>query len=278
MSSILDALKKAERESTTDRGADTPWPAPLSVNSPFRQGTFRWWVSFGIVAVLCVCVVVLWLARRPDATRPLDLGAAVPSSHQTRHRASPSVVEAPKSNVVVSLSTLERPAKTMVWTSSQVSTENTRAAAVKTTTPMDGASPVQPEIKPPRVIVPPPATMRPPPPLTLEQTQRRRGTPKTEAVIAAPENANRPPAWTAETIGRRVAASPEPDKTFRNDPRIDLQALVWAPEAAARFVVINNRLLKEGGAVDTIIVVKINPDDVLLADGSDRWHQAFKIR
>lgn len=67
-------------------------------------------------------------------------------------------------------------------------------------------------------------------------------------------------------------------KTFRNDPRIDLQALVWAPQAAERFVVINNRLIKEGGSVDNIMVVAINPDDVLLADGSDRWHEEFKIR
>ncbi|MFO7716501.1 general secretion pathway protein GspB [Desulfosarcina sp.] len=67
-------------------------------------------------------------------------------------------------------------------------------------------------------------------------------------------------------------------KTFRNDPRIDLQALVWAPQAAERFVVINNRLIKEGGSVDNIMVVAINPDDVLLAEGSDRWHEEFKVR
>ena len=67
-------------------------------------------------------------------------------------------------------------------------------------------------------------------------------------------------------------------KTFRNDPRIDLQALVWAPDAAARFVIINNRLIKEGGSVDNIVVVQINRDDVQLADGSDRWYEEFKVR
>jgi hypothetical protein len=67
-------------------------------------------------------------------------------------------------------------------------------------------------------------------------------------------------------------------KTFRNDPRIDLQALVWAPDAAARFVIINNRLIKEGGSVDNIVVVQINRDDVELADGSDRWYEEFSVR
>lgn len=70
----------------------------------------------------------------------------------------------------------------------------------------------------------------------------------------------------------------ESQKTFRSDERVDLQALVWAPEAADRFVIINNRLIREGGSVDKITVVRINPDDVLLSEGTDRWYQAFKIR
>lgn len=67
-------------------------------------------------------------------------------------------------------------------------------------------------------------------------------------------------------------------EVFRSDDRIDLQALVWAPDATDRFVVINNCLLKEGGAIDNITVLRINKDDVLLSEGSDQWHQEFKIR
>jgi hypothetical protein len=87
-----------------------------------------------------------------------------------------------------------------------------------------------------------------------------------------------PPAETAAATVQGVAEPPDTEKTFRTDPRIDLQALVWAPDATARFVVINNRLIKEGGAIDNISVVKINPDDVLLAEGSERWHVEFKVR
>ena len=78
----------------------------------------------------------------------------------------------------------------------------------------------------------------------------------------------------------RVPEAPPPErpKVFRNDKRIDLQALVWAPDAADRFVVINNRLVKEGGTIDEIMVVRINPDDVLLSEGSERWYQEFNIR
>lgn len=68
------------------------------------------------------------------------------------------------------------------------------------------------------------------------------------------------------------------DKTYRSDPRIELQALVWSPDAAERFVIINDRLIKEGASIEGINVVKINPDDVLVSEGSKRWHEPFKIR
>jgi hypothetical protein len=87
--------------------------------------------------------------------------------------------------------------------------------------------------------------------------------------------ARRAPATAA---GPSEAASAGTEKFFKSDPRIDLQALVWSPESTARFVVINNRLIKEGGSIDDIVVVRINRDDVLLAEGSDRWHEVFKIR
>lgn len=86
------------------------------------------------------------------------------------------------------------------------------------------------------------------------------------------------PISSANTAGQARDAPADTQKVFKTDPRIDLQALVWAPESAARFVIINNRLVKEGGSLDNIVVVQINPDDVLLAEGSDRWYQAFKIR
>lgn len=88
----------------------------------------------------------------------------------------------------------------------------------------------------------------------------------------------RRPAQTVQAPEPTEKSLPEMKKVFRSDARIDLQALVWAPVAADRFVVINNALLKEGGSIDNIRVVRINPDDVLLAEGGDQWYQEFKIR
>ncbi|BBO76910.1 hypothetical protein DSCW_43270 [Desulfosarcina widdelii] len=77
---------------------------------------------------------------------------------------------------------------------------------------------------------------------------------------------------------RIPTSSEKSDKTYRSDPRIELQALVWSPDAAERFVIVNDRLIKEGGSIEGITIVRINPDDVLVSEGSQRWHEAFKIR
>lgn len=119
--------------------------------------------------------------------------------------------------------------------------------------------------------------MAPPTPLAPVQPQRETAAPLPDPVVV-PVAPKRPSEETAATTDQPVEALAGSDKTFRSDPRVDLQALVWAPEAATRFVVINDRLIKEGGSVGSIFVVKINPDDVLLAEGSDRWYVAFTVR
>ena len=262
MSSILDALKKAEQESTTDGGVDTPWPAPLAAKSSYRQRTRRWWVPLGVVVALCVSGAVFWKVRRPDTPRPAASVKAAAPSHKTDDYTPPPVAKGPKPKVTVAEQKRAHPAKTMI----------------QATAPVVAVPSVQPEKKIPRTSTPAPAPMVKPSPLPLEKTQRPAAAPKPEPVIVSPATPVRRLAETAEAPGQTVAEPQDSGKVFRNDPRIDLQALVWSPEAAARFVVINNRLIKEGGSVDNIAVVRINPDDVLLDEGSDRWNEAFKVR
>ena len=256
MSSILDALKKAEQESTVDRSAGTPWPAPLTVQSPYRKRSRRWWVLLGIVVGLCVAGVVLWQVRPPEMTGPADSMSALPSQPlpKPNHTVVPPVAETPKTRLTVAEQPQTPPGKTLMDASPRQATENAPASEVQVSDAMAVATPAQPEKQP------------------LRQT----AVPTSIPVAAPTEDPAPRPAETAATS--QPAAARETDKRFRSDPRIDLQALVWAPESAARFVVINNRLIKEGGSVDNIVVVRINPDDVLLAEGSDRWHEAFKIR
>lgn len=262
MSSILDALKKAEQESTADRGAGTPWPAPLPAQSSYRQSTRRWWVPLGIVVVLGVSGVIFWQIRRPDATRPADSVTAAPRSHKIHDSAPPSVVQAPDPNMPTVEKKPARPTETVL----------------EATAPLAEVPPAKSPKKPPPAARPAAVPMVQPPALPLEKTQRQAAVSKPDPVIVPPAAPIRRPAETAEEDRQPTPEPPDRDKTFRSDPRIDLQALVWAPQAAARFVVINNRLIKEGGSLDNIVVVRINQDDVLLAEGSDRWHEEFKVR
>ena len=266
MSSILDALKKAEQESTTERGAGTPWPAPLPAQSPYRKRTRRWWVPLGIVFCLCISGVVFWQIRQPDITPPVDSMRAAPPllSPKPNYTAPFSLTEAPKPNMPVAQD-------------QQMRLSN---SADQSPASMAGAPSVQPEKKSLRTVTPAEAPGVQPSPIPEEKTLRQTVFPTSGSTLAPAEDPNRRPAASVKSTGQPTSESDPPDigKVYRSDPRIDLQALVWAPEAAARFVVINNHLIKEGGTIDNIVVVRINPDDVLLAEGSDRWHEAFKIR
>ena len=278
MSSILDALKKAEQESAMDRSAGTPWPAPPPLQSPFPKRSRRWWVLLGIVAGLCLAGVVLWQVRQPDMTHPAGSISVLPSQPiPTPDRSVvPPLAEAPMTRLPVAEPPQTPPGKTLMETSPRQTTGNAPASEVQVSDAMAVATPVQPEKQPLRATAPTAASTLQPTPSQLAQPVRQTAVP-TPIPVAAPTE--EPPPRPAETaVTSQPAAARETDKRFRSDPRIDLQALVWASEPAARFVVINNRLIKEGGSVDNIIVVRINPDDVLLAEGSDRWHEEFKIR
>jgi hypothetical protein len=179
--------------------------------------------------------------------------SAQPSA-EPDHRAPLPVTEVPPSNLPVAGTAPTPPDKTRMKTISGQAAADAPASAVPLAEPIAAAPSVRPGTQP-----------------------LPSATPAPEPVIAHGEDPASRPAETA-AVSQPAAAPLDAGKILKHDPRIDLQALVWAPESAARFVVINNRLIKEGGSVDNIVVVRINPDDVLLAEGSDQWHEPFTIR
>ena len=252
MSSILDALKKAERESAVDGGLGSPWPAS-PVDSPVDgKGRWRLWMPLGVIAVLCVITSVVWLTLRPGPDRSdkppvVTKGAVEPVETEMP---GPAVLPAQKTPPPSRRKTAKVPS-------------SSSSARLQQKMPLPA---VTPDASPKK---PPPGGERKP--------------------VVTPESSPQPTAPPPAKPTRRaveMASAPQPSevtrqetqKVFRSDERIDLQALVWAPESADRFVVINNRLLKEGGSVDKITVVRINQDEVLLSEGADQWFQEFKIR
>lgn len=261
MSSILEALKKAEREATPNPGADTPWPAPMPEPSPYRSRRRRWLLPLGLVVVGCVGAVVFWRTRPPDPSQ-LAEPTALPSfpvvqasAKKNSENAGDSAVQA-TARVAAAPSVRPEPPPSQVG-SHDAPAKKQRPETAGRTVPAAAPALVQPAEKPSPQALP------------------------TDVPKVSPKSQDAPTTAAAATaVDRRqtVPLTVVGDKNYRSDPRIELQALVWSPEAAARFVVINNRLIKEGASIDNISVVRINRDDVLLSEGADRWHEKFKIR
>lgn len=57
-----------------------------------------------------------------------------------------------------------------------------------------------------------------------------------------------------------------------------LQAIAWSEDPDRRIAVINNRVVREGGAVDEALVTHIDEDIVVFKKGGERWKQVFRIR
>jgi FtsZ-interacting cell division protein ZipA len=273
LSSILDALKKAEQESTPNPGAGTPWPAPLSPPSSQRQDSRHWWVALGVVVGLGLLAAVFWQTRQPNQPSPTDSVNPAKPLNKTSDSAMPLTAKRPQPLEPVAQNHKDAPTATMLENYSRPSAQNAPASDIQTPSAQVPPVPVD-AVNAPSPAGPPEQA----PPVEPEKIQPRRPAAEPEPQTTQPSVPVPSPVETTAVTGQTDAGPPAGDKTYRHDPRIELQALVWAPDAASRFVVINNRLIKEGGSVDNIVVVRIDQEDVLLAEGSDRWYEKFHIR
>ena len=62
------------------------------------------------------------------------------------------------------------------------------------------------------------------------------------------------------------------------DTGLELQAIAWSDDAGSRIAVINGRIVREGGSVEGVLIVRINPDDVAFKKGGETWQQVFRLK
>jgi hypothetical protein len=225
LSSILEALKKAEQESTMGRGAGTPWPAPLPTQTTYRQRPRRWWVPLGIGVALCVAAVVFWQVRQPDRTRPADptpppAPLPLPKPNQP---VQPPVSEAPKPSMPVTEPQRVPPAKAIVDAPPRQSAQQMRASDGQRIDPKTEAAPVPPERQPIRDATASSEAM----PVPAEDSSRRPTGPATAEYRKTFSRAPRS-AGSVYRAPRGLSSS----KFFKERPvvvRIDdvLQARIW---------------------------------------------------
>lgn len=125
------------------------------------------------------------------------------------------------------------------------------------------------------------ATVHPPavkPEKEIKSKFTIRETPGKPDVITADKHSDIRP----ETVARRKPSKPvRADMSgldIVEDPRIELQAIAWAPNAKDSFVVINNRIYREGGKVQGIRVLKIMKETVAFQEGTSKWQQEFRVK
>lgn len=277
MSSILDALKKVEQKSAKELGEGTPWPANETGKSVRRSKRLMWGVSVGTILIFSVLGIAVWktgILQSPQSaplkqTADLSARQSKDNSPPDANRQQPQTVNT--GNRQTSRSSVDpeitsTPVKNAITATNDQGNNQGSGDSVKI------KSPVGTTVK--TLAPPPPAQVEPLLPAPLPKAELADKPPDTQQNILIEKTETTPPP-PDETEGD---VTHEPEKNFRDDPRIDLQALVWAPNASERFVVINNSLVKEGGIVGNFTVIEINPEDVLLAEGSDRWNQKFTIR
>jgi hypothetical protein len=63
-----------------------------------------------------------------------------------------------------------------------------------------------------------------------------------------------------------------------NDPRVQIQAIAWDPVPENRIAVINDRIIREGSAVEGITVSRIGRDTVIFQEEGKQWEQWFRHR
>jgi hypothetical protein len=82
---------------------------------------------------------------------------------------------------------------------------------------------------------------------------------------------------TIETAGSSETETVVAHKVL-DVPGMKLQAISWSQQTETRLTVINNHIAHQGDRIDGYVVVQINPNDVIVSQGSDLWKIKFNPR
>jgi hypothetical protein len=75
-----------------------------------------------------------------------------------------------------------------------------------------------------------------------------------------------------------MAAKPLTPLELKKDTRFELQAIAWSNSAESRIAVINGQILREGGSIEGVRVTRIDMDEVIVQEGSNKWKLRCKSR
>ena len=59
---------------------------------------------------------------------------------------------------------------------------------------------------------------------------------------------------------------------------LKLQAIAWSSDSKERICVVNGRILREGGSIEGVLIIKIDKNDVSFQKEGEQWKQQFGPR
>ncbi|GEM_PF-931228 len=250
MSSILEALKKAEAESPSrDPVQVRAGKLTLGIQQTPRPPRRLRWIA--VAGVLLAAAGALWLFR---AHRRVQTTATVQSYRITTPAGTPK-------------------ASTRASGTRASGRESAQRTAAPVARPVKSAP--APGARPPAgpgAVRPAAAQPHRHPPVPQKRSQAR--------PAPAPAPLRRPAAGSApRTTGTAKAARRTPaDPVYeRSSSGLTLQAIAWDPDARKRFAVVNNQIVREGQSVDGKMVERIAEDGIIVARAGRRWKIEFRI-
>ncbi len=241
MSSILEALKKAESESPPRERVEMR-AGRLALNAaprPERRRRFKWLLLAG--GVMAAVGVAVWFLK--------PVRTVTSSAHIQSYRITPPGSAAPR----------EATGQALHRTPVQTPAASRR-----------GSPP--PKRTADRKPVPGPSESAPAP-------QRKAAPSAVKAANPSGREAVKPSATRTaarKTATKKSAVPPTP--VYQHSGHgLTLQAIAWDPDARKRFAVVNNQIVREGQSVERKVVERIAEDEIIVAQGGKRWKIEFRI-
>ena len=270
MSTILDALKRLEKERRDDHAQAPQSMTGRAVHSPKARRRTTVLIAGCLVAIVVVAVVVWFNGGLPGKA----LSPKGPSPDPVAVAASPDAAKKPAA-------TAQPHAKG----------PGEAAKAAKADLPLPSRKPavrerVHTQVQASRQTVPPTyseqfkaknRSIQSSPDKTVTPAQRPERSVGVDQTIPSQTAKTKPVTALRETDDAQTTIAEDADDDVEHLPRdtLRLQAISWSDMPSARITVIDGRILREGHSVDGYTVVQIRSKDVIMDKEGKRWKLTY---
>lgn len=263
MSSILDSLKKLEKETAQQ-------DFPLTHTGVAGKGVIPKYV-IGIIGAICICFVAIGLAAyykgassnppEPLLKDAISASKPAPPLDEQKREPEPSYdTPAPLPSEPVSSSTATTATDSDVKSNDNILPIKPVPVAEKSTTPLVAAESEQlEEVKE--------APLR-------EQVEDKAEAETTPQTIVAEEASSE----LNDTVSEKMLTQEKKPAPIDRLEGVDLkiQAISWSDVPEQSLAVINNQVMREGGNVEGYQISRINSDDIILERDGKAYRLSFR--